>query len=126
VKRVLLRAALIVVLITATGCGYTLGGAPRLLFPANGSTIGCATGTTEYPFTWDSVPNVQTYNGEVRSQPADVVVGVFTVDAPVVTATLPNTIHTCGALETFRWRVCASFKVNPTPACSDWWTFSIP
>jgi hypothetical protein len=124
VKRVPLRAALMLLLIAAAGCGYTFGGAPQLVFPANGSTIACATGTTAYLFSWNGVPNATNYNGEVRAQPADVVIGVFTVSA--TTATLPDTIHTCGVPVTYRWRVCATFPTNPTPACSDWWTFSIP
>gem|GEM_PF-2487411 len=121
-----LRAALVVLLVGfVTGCGLTLGGAPILSSPENGSTIGCAASGTSYPFAWGAVPNANTYTLEVQQNtPPYTLVASVQVAAPATTASVPDTALTCGT--TYRWRVCVVFKDgNPTPTCSGYWTFTI-
>lgn len=125
-KAVSLRAALVTLLVVVVaGCGLTLGGAPVLLAPPNGATLGCAVTGASYVFTWGAVPNARTYVLHIETNTAPyVIVYNATVSAPATTLGVPDTDLACGA--TYRWRVGATFtESNPTPTWSGYWTFTI-
>ncbi len=125
-KRFPLRGALILLVIAVAGCGYTIGGAPLLLAPANGAILGCAAVGTSYLFTWGAAVNAVTYVLEVYRISTNTLVASTTVAAPGQTVGLASTALTCGGVN-YRWRVGATFTaVNPTPTWSGYWTFTIP
>jgi hypothetical protein len=125
VTRPYLRSALVLLVIAAAGCGMTLGGAPLLVFPADGATLGCAAPGSNYVFVWNPVPNAERYTLEVRDAVTDTVIAAVTVDADETTAAVPDTAIPCGGVQ-YRWRVCVAFVgTNPTPACSGFWRFTV-
>lgn len=127
-KRFPFRGALILLVIAVAGCGYTIGGAPRLLAPADGAILGCAAAGTNYLFTWGAAVNAVTYVLEVYRISTNTLVASATVAAPAQTVGLASTALTCGGVNpAYRWRVGATLTaVNPTPAWSGYWTFTIP
>ncbi len=121
-KRFGLYILLLILPLAVSGCGWTIGGAPVLASPANGSTQGCS-GTT-YIFVWGAVPSATTYVVEVYNNATGVLAASVTASAPATSATVTAALLTCGGVA-YRWRVGAVFATNPTPAFSGFWTFTV-
>ncbi len=121
---------LLVIPLAVSGCGWTIGGAPLLASPPNGSSLGCAAVGTSYVFTWGSVPNVSTYVLEVYNNTTGVLVATTTLPGASATSSPTATVDAaalaCGGAA-YRWRVGAIFSgtSNPTPAWSGFWTFTL-
>ncbi len=121
-KRFGLYILLLMLPLAVSGCGWTIGGAPLLASPPNGSTQGCS--GTVYTFVWGAVPNATTYVLEVYNNATGVMAASITASS--TNADVTAALLACGGVA-YRWRVGAVFAgtSNPTPAFSGFWTFTV-
>lgn len=120
-KRFGLYILLLILPLAVSGCGWTLGGAPALATPANGSTVACS--ASGYTFRWGGVPNATAYVLEVYNNTTGALVASTTTASDTTTANVASALLTCGGV-TYRWRVGAVFS-GSSPAFSGYWTFTV-